>query len=101
MFEAQASAALEHWVQDHPEVEREIKETVRAHFHLQELERRAREADQAQEAAEQGRSTGFAGRSRPRAGWRSALASWIMSGPPQRPRRHRDDHPGCCAGLTT
>ena len=42
MFEAQASAALEHWVQDHPEVERQIKETVRAHIHLQELERRAR-----------------------------------------------------------
>ena len=53
VLEAQASAALERWVLDHPEVEREIKETVRAHIHLQELERRTREADQARQAAEQ------------------------------------------------
>jgi hypothetical protein len=51
--EAQARAALEHWLQDHPEVAGELKETVRAHVYQKELQRRADEAEQAKQAAEQ------------------------------------------------
>lgn len=53
ILEAQANAALERWLQDHPEVTGEIKETVRVHIHLQELEGRTREAEQTQRAVEQ------------------------------------------------
>lgn len=52
-LEAQARAALEHWLKDHPEVTDEIKETVRAHVYLKELDRRADEAEQAKQVAEQ------------------------------------------------
>ena len=52
-LEAQARAALERWLQDHPEVAGEIKETVRAHIYLKELERRAHQAEQAKQVAEQ------------------------------------------------
>jgi hypothetical protein len=52
-LETQARAALEHWLQDHPEAASEIKETVRAHIYLKELERRADGAEQAKQIAEQ------------------------------------------------
>jgi len=52
-LEVQARAALEHWLKDHPEVTGEIKETVRAHVYLKELERRADEAEQVSQLAEQ------------------------------------------------
>ena len=52
-LEAQARAALERWLQDHPEVAGEITQTVRAHIYLKELERRAHEAEQAKQVAEQ------------------------------------------------
>jgi hypothetical protein len=52
-LEAQAHAALERWLQDNPEVAGEIKETVRAHIYLKELERRADEAERAKQVAEQ------------------------------------------------
>ncbi len=52
-LKAQARAALEHWLEDHPEVAGEIKETVRAHIYLKELERRADVAEQAKQVAEQ------------------------------------------------
>ena len=57
ILEAQANAALEHWLQDHPVVAGEIKETVRAHVHLQELEGHTQQAQQAQRAAEQRETT--------------------------------------------
>ena len=50
-LEAQARAALERWLQDHPEVAGEITQTVRAHIYLKELERRAHEAEQAKQVA--------------------------------------------------
>jgi hypothetical protein len=53
ILEGQANAALERWLQDHPEVEGEIKETIRAHSHLQELKLHTRAAEQTQKAAEQ------------------------------------------------
>lgn len=52
-LEAQARAALEYWLKDHPEVTGEIKETVRAHVYLKELERRADEAEQVKRILEQ------------------------------------------------
>jgi hypothetical protein len=52
MLEPQADVALERWFH-HREVAAEIKDTVRAQIHLQELERRAREAEQVLESAEQ------------------------------------------------
>lgn len=52
-LEAQARAALEHWLNDHPEVTGEITETVRAHVYLKELERNADEAEHVHQAAEQ------------------------------------------------
>ena len=57
VLQAQASAALEQWLQDHPAVAGEIKETVRAHLHLQELDGRTREADKAVQEAEDRRGT--------------------------------------------
>ncbi len=56
-LEAQARAALERWLSDHPEVAGEITETVRAHIYLKELERRTQEAEQAQRVAEQRNAT--------------------------------------------
>lgn len=53
IFQAEANAALERWLQDHPEIEGELKETVRAHIHFQELEARTREAEQMLQIAEQ------------------------------------------------
>lgn len=52
-LETQARAALERWLQDHPEVAGEIKETVRAHIYLKELEGRANGAEKARQLAEQ------------------------------------------------
>jgi hypothetical protein len=52
VLEAQASAALERWLQDHPAVAGEIQDTVRAHIHLQELDGRTREAGKAVQEAE-------------------------------------------------
>jgi hypothetical protein len=52
-LETQARAALERWLQDHPEVAGDITQTVRAHIYLKELERRAHEAEQAKQVAEQ------------------------------------------------
>jgi hypothetical protein len=53
ILQAEANAALERWLQDHPEIEGELKETVRAHIHFQELETRTREAERALQTAEQ------------------------------------------------
>ena len=53
ILQAEANAALERWLQDHPEIEGELKETVRAHIHFQELEARTREAEQMLQIAEQ------------------------------------------------
>ena len=53
ILHAEANAALERWLQDHPEIEGELKETVRAHIHFQELEARTREAERALQTAEQ------------------------------------------------
>ena len=52
-LEAQANAALEHWVQDYPAVGSEIQETIQAHVHLQELGGRANEADKTMREAAQ------------------------------------------------
>lgn len=53
ILQTEANAALERWLQDHPEIEGELKETVRAHIHFQELEARTREAEQMLQIAEQ------------------------------------------------
>ena len=53
ILQTEANAALERWLQDHPEIEGELKETVRAHIHFQELEVRTREAERALQTAEQ------------------------------------------------
>lgn len=53
ILRAQASTALERWLQDHPAVGGELKETVRAHIHLQQLEARTRDSEQVRQAAEQ------------------------------------------------
>jgi hypothetical protein len=47
-----ARATLEQWLQDHPQVTGELRETVRAHIHLQELHRCTREAQDARRNAE-------------------------------------------------
>ena len=51
ILQARANAALEGWLQDHPAVGGDIEETVRTHVHLQELQGRTREADQAVQEA--------------------------------------------------
>jgi hypothetical protein len=48
----QASSALQRWLRDHLEVTAEIKETIRAHLHLQEVERRTQRAEEAKRSAE-------------------------------------------------
>jgi hypothetical protein len=53
ILQAEANAALECWLQDHPEIEGELKETVRAHIYFQELEARTREAERMLRTAEQ------------------------------------------------
>ena len=53
ILQAEANAALQRWLQDHPEIEGELKETVRAHIHFQEREARTREAERALQTAEQ------------------------------------------------
>jgi hypothetical protein len=53
VLQAEANAALERWLQDHPEIEGELKETVRAHIYFQELEARTREAERMLQTAEQ------------------------------------------------
>jgi hypothetical protein len=57
ILEAQANAALEGWLRDHPAVAGDIKEAVRAHVHLQERQGRTQEADQAVQTAEQREAT--------------------------------------------
>jgi hypothetical protein len=57
ILQAQANAALEGWLQDHPAVAGDIRETVRTHIHLQELQGRTREAGQAVQEAEQRHAT--------------------------------------------
>ena len=52
ILQGQANAALEHWLQDNPAVAGDIKETLRTHVHLQELQGRTREAGQAVQEAE-------------------------------------------------
>ena len=52
ILQTQANAALERWLQDHPAVAGDIKETVRIHIHLQELQGRTREAEKAVQEAE-------------------------------------------------
>ena len=53
ILQTEASAALQRWLQDHPEVSGELTETVRAHLHFQELETRTRKAERALTTAEQ------------------------------------------------
>lgn len=53
ILQAQASAAVERWLQDHPQVTHGIKETIRAHVHLQELAGRARDAEQERRDADE------------------------------------------------
>lgn len=53
ILQTEANSALERWLQDHPEIEGELKDTVRAHIHFQELEVRTREAERALQTAEQ------------------------------------------------
>jgi hypothetical protein len=57
ILQTEANAALERWLQDHPEIEGELKETVRAHIYFQELEARTREAERALQTAEQRSAT--------------------------------------------
>jgi hypothetical protein len=52
LLRGQASAALQRWLRDHLEVAGEIKETIRAHLHLQEVERRTQRAEEAKRSAE-------------------------------------------------
>jgi len=53
LLRVQASAALQRWLRDNLEVAGEIKETIRAHIHLQEVERRTQRAEGAKQSAEQ------------------------------------------------
>ena len=53
ILQTEANAALECWLQDHPQIEGELKNTVRAHIHFQELEARTREAERMLRTAEQ------------------------------------------------
>ena len=57
ILHTEANAALQRWLQDHPEVGGELTETVRAHIHFQELEARTREAERALQTAEQRHAT--------------------------------------------
>lgn len=57
ILQTEANAALQRWLQDHPEVGGELTETVRAHIHFQELEARTREAERALQTAEQRHAT--------------------------------------------
>jgi hypothetical protein len=57
ILQTEANAALQRWLQDHPEVGGELTETVRAHIHLQELEARTREAERVLQTAEQRHAT--------------------------------------------
>jgi hypothetical protein len=57
ILQTEANAALERWLQDHPQIEGELKDTVRAHIHFQELEARTREAERALRTAEQRHAT--------------------------------------------
>ena len=57
ILQAEANAALGRWLEDHPEVSGELKETVRAQIHLQELQTRTREAEQARRTAEERHAT--------------------------------------------
>jgi hypothetical protein len=52
VLEAQASAALEYWLRDYPEVAGAMKETIRADVHLKELQGRTQAAEQSERAAE-------------------------------------------------
>jgi pimeloyl-ACP methyl ester carboxylesterase len=52
ILQAQANAAIERWLHDHPGVNDGIKETVRAHTHLAELSRRSQAAAQARREAD-------------------------------------------------
>jgi hypothetical protein len=56
-LEEQANASLEGWLGHHPAVARELRETTRAHVHLQELGGRTRKADEAADEAEQHEAT--------------------------------------------
>jgi hypothetical protein len=53
IIQAQASAAIDGWIFDHPRVNDGIKEAVRAHTHLAEVTRRAQAAELAQQDAEE------------------------------------------------
>jgi hypothetical protein len=53
ILQTEANAALERWLHDHPQIEGELKDTVRAHIHFQELEARTREAERMLRTAEQ------------------------------------------------
>ena len=53
ILQTEANSALERWLQDHPQIEGELKDTVRAHIHFQELEARTREAERMLQTAEQ------------------------------------------------
>jgi hypothetical protein len=53
ILQTEANAALERWLQDRPEIEAELQDTVRAHIHYQELEARTREAERMVQTAEQ------------------------------------------------
>jgi hypothetical protein len=53
ILQTEANAALERWLQDHPQIEGELKDTVRAHIHFQELEARTRETERMLQTAEQ------------------------------------------------
>ena len=53
ILQTEANAALECWLQDHPQIEGELKTRVRAHIHFQELEARTREAERMLRTAEQ------------------------------------------------
>lgn len=57
ILQTEANAALQRWLQDHPEVGGELTETVRAHIHFQELQARTREAERALQTAEQRHAT--------------------------------------------
>lgn len=57
ILQTEANAALQRWLQDHPEVGGELTETVRAHIHFQELEARTREAERVLQTAKQRHAT--------------------------------------------
>lgn len=57
ILDAQASIALEGWLHDHSAVPGGIKDAVRAHVHLQELQRRTAEAERRERDAEHHEAT--------------------------------------------